>query len=132
MSEGANNLEQEIAALSVQINEKKAALERERGSAVESGEALHHVVADMTGASAQVLVSEPKTNTQNLTTSTSYLDSLDPADAEKLNSYIDLIPSAGLKKTIERVKSESPYLLDAFHDCLVDKLKVELKSKNLI
>lgn len=123
-------LEAEIAQLSAQINEKKAALERERGSAVEIGDAIHHVVSEKyTGV---VTPASPATPTATQSNATSYLDSLDPADAEKINAYIDLIPSQGLQKTINQVKDESAYLLDAFHDALVDKLKAELKKQNLI
>ncbi|HEY4483410.1 MAG TPA: hypothetical protein VI953_04530 [Candidatus Paceibacterota bacterium] len=129
MAEGAN-IEAEIAALSQQIEAKRAQLESERGSHVETGEALHHVVSDLTGhvpatplPQAKKLTSQP---------AKSYLDDLDPADAEKVNALIDLIPKLGLFKTIARAKEQPAYILDAFHDALVDKLRDELKRQKLI
>ena len=57
---------------------------------------------------------------------------MDPADAEKVNALIDLIPKLGLFKTIARAKEQPAYILDAFHDALVDKLRDELKRQKLI
>jgi|SRR3989344_6087571 len=129
MSEGPN-LEQEIAALSVQIEEKRAELERERGSHVEGREALHTIVSQVLGTRSQVLA---KPNTQYLATNTSsYLDDLDPADIEKVNALIDMIPKQGIKRTIDQARSEPAYILDAFHDALVDRLHDELKKQKLI
>jgi len=129
MSEGTNIIEKEIADLSVAIQEKRAQLERERGSAVEASEALHHVVSEKL---AMAPTPAPQANHLASQKTKSYLDDLDPIDTEKINSYIDLIPKQGLEKTINQVKNESAYLLDAFHDALVDKLKEELKKQNLI
>lgn len=131
MAEGGTNLEQEIAALSQQIEAKRSQLELERGGHVESREALHAVVSEkMTSQIPTFKVQNPtKPQTSNLK---SYLDDMDPADIEKLNTFIDLIPKQGIAKTIEQVKNESPFLLDAFHDALVDKLHDELKRQKLI
>ena|SRR3989344_7565596 len=129
MAEGAN-IEAEIAALSQQIEAKRAQLESERGSRVEAGEALHHVVSDLTGH-VPANPASPKA-TQGKPSGTSYLDDLDPADAEKVNALIDLIPKLGLAKTIAQAKEQPAYILDAFHDALVDKLRDELKRQKLI
>src|SRR3989344_4722772 len=128
MAEGANIIEQEIAALSQQIEAKRSQLELERGSAVESREVLHHVVGEKVFGSPV-----PNLKPNNLKPNTSsYLDDLDPADIEKVNALVDLIPVQGIAKTIEQAKNEPAYILDAFHDALVDKLHDELKKQNLI
>ena len=129
MSEGTN-IEAEIAALSAQIEAKRAQLEQERGSAVESHEVLHHVVGEKVYGEPRPIV--PLHATHTSTSTTSYLDGLDPADIEKINILIDMIPKQGIKKTIEQAKNEPAYILDAFHDALVDKLHDELKKQKLI
>lgn len=128
MSESPN-LEQEIADLSAAIEEKKAALERERGGAVESREVLHSVVAEKINQQAPMFVSKPSTQK---TSTTSYLDDLSPSDAARVNALIDLVPTKGLNKAIEMAKDQPPYILDAFHDALTDKLHDELKRQKLI
>src|SRR3989344_397106 len=129
MVEG-QNLEAEIALLSLQIKEKQAELLREHGSEVAGREALHHVLGEQ--INAQVSNALPIATKNKASPAKSYLDDLDPADIEKVNALVDLIPKLGLKKTIEQAKSEPAYILDAFHDALVDKLHSELKQRNLI
>jgi len=134
MSESPN-LEQEIATLSQQIEAKRAELERERGSTVESHEALHHVAGEKISQQIPTFKA-PSPRLVRLgrksQTTKSYLDDLDPADIEKVNALIDLIPKQGIKKTIEQAKNEPAYILDAFHDALIDRLHDELKQRNLI
>ena|SRR3989338_67178 len=130
MTEGGANLEQEIAVLSQQIEAKRSQLELERGGHVESREILHTIIGEkISGALAPI----PNPKSGNIKPSaSSYLDDLGPVDIEKLNALIDLIPKLGIAKTIEQVKNETPFLLDAFHDALVDKLHDELKRQKLI
>jgi len=133
MTEGGANLEQEIAALSEQIEAKRSQLERERGGHVESHEILHTIVGEK--INQQIPAFNPTSSTASRGASSnlkSYLDDLGPVDIEKLNALIDLIPKLGIAKTIEQVKNETPFLLDAFHDALVDKLHDELKKQKLI
>ena len=130
MVEG-QNLEAEIALLSLQIKEKQAELLRERGHEVEGREALHHVLGEQINQQIPHTF-PPIAQTKQVSTTKSYLDDLDPVDIEKVNALVDLIPKLGLKKTIEQAKSEPAYILDAFHDALVDKLHSELKQRNLI
>lgn len=49
--------------------------------------------------------------------------------AERL---VDLVFHQGIEKTIKEAKQAGPFLLDAFHDALTDKLYEELKKRNLI
>ena len=132
MAEGANIIEQEIAALSQQIEAKRSQLELERGSAVESREVLHTIVGEKVFGSGNATNPTSPAASRGKSSSTSYLDDLDPADIEKVNALFDLIPVQGIAKTIEQAKNEPAYILDAFHDALVDKLHDELKKQNLI
>ena len=133
MQEGQGNIEQEIAELNRQINDKRAQLEHERGSAVENREAIQHVVGERMAMQAPSFNTQSPTKTQTTNqTNTSYLDALDQNDIEKINMLIDEIPKIGLNKVIERAKNEIPFILDAFHDALVDRLHSHLKSQNLI
>src|SRR5690349_6260004 len=131
MAEGTNMIEAEIAQLTAAIQEKRAQLERERGSSVESNEALHTVVAEKIN---QQMPPAPPVATQGKPTSSgkSYLDDLDPADVIKVNELIDLVPSLGISKVVAKAKEEIPFVLDAFHDALVDKLHDELRRQKLI
>ncbi len=122
-------IEAEIAELTAAIAEKKAALERSRGSSVETNEALHTVVGQQ--IQQQVPAFTPSPSSLKPATS-SYLDDLDPVDIEKVNALIDLVPSLGIAKVIAKAKEEIPFVLDAFHDALVDKLRDELKRQKLI
>ncbi|MEK7535394.1 MAG: hypothetical protein AAB590_00040 [Patescibacteria group bacterium] len=131
MAEGLN-LEQEIADLSAQIEAKRSQLERERGGTVESREALHHVVGEKISQQAPSFNPTSPMASRGKSSSASYLDDLDPADIEQVNALIDLIPKLGINRTIEQAKDLPAYVLDAFHDALVDKLGDELKKQNLI
>ncbi len=61
-----------------------------------------------------------------------YLDTLDDSSLTELNAYIARIPELGIKKTIALVKQERPFLMDALHDAMTDKLYDELKHNGLI
>ena len=133
MQEGQGNIEQEIAELNRQINDKRAQLERERGGSVESREVIHNVVGEKVfGHPSPSSSAQPITHNPTPIPSRSYLDNLSTEEVGKINSLIDQIPHIGLNKIIERAKNEIPFILDAFHDALVDRLHSHLKSQNLI
>ena len=62
----------------------------------------------------------------------SYLDRLDDESATKLNTYIAEIGQYGIVKTLNKVMTEEPFIIDALHDALIDRLYDELKAKGLI
>ena len=43
-----------------------------------------------------------------------------------------MVAGKGIKKAIEEAKKNSAFVLDAFHDALVDKMHDELKERGII
>ncbi len=131
MNEGAN-IEAEIAALSQQIDAKRAELARERGGTIESREVLHTIVGEQLGHTSPPLAQTPAPSPTTISPSHSYLDGLDPDEITAVNTLIDMVMTKGLSQAVAKAKESSPLILDAFHDALTDKLQAELKSRDLI
>ena len=56
-----------------------------------------------------------------------------PAETKlQVEQLIDLTFHQGIEKVVARAKRASPFILDAFHDALADKLYEELKNRKLI
>ena len=62
----------------------------------------------------------------------SYLDSLDPETTIRVNELITLVGTKGLNAAIIASQGEPAFVLDAFHDALVDRLYDELVAQGLI
>lgn len=139
-----NNLENEIAELQKMIEAKRDQLEKE-GGIIEEKELVRQSVQEMfldavspSSTTSPTLLSQ---NASSVTTttdriqpnlaSTSYLDYLDDETAEKINELIAELPTRGVASTIEKVGMQEPFVIDAFHDALVDKLYDELKARGL-
>ena len=136
MIEGPN-LEAEIADLTKQIDAKRNQLQEERGIVPESKEVVKEVLSEHIYAGGQPSATATDDDAVSATTTTdddddSYLDSMPPEAVEKVNGLIEMIGTEGIKKTIELAKEGDPYVLDAFHDALVDKLHGDLKSAGVI
>ena len=50
----------------------------------------------------------------------------------EVESLVDLVFHKGLEKALMEASKHSPFIEDAFHDALVDKLLPELKKKGVI
>ena len=135
-----NNLEVEIAELQKMIETKRDQLEK-AGGIIEEKELVRHSINEIF-----LNASVPKSETQNVstqvpltTTSTktvpvgnSYLDNLDQQTIETINHFIAQIATKGVTPVINEVSSQEPFVIDAFHDALVDKLYDELKQRGLV
>jgi len=139
MNEGPN-IEAEIAELSRQIEEKRRTLEESRGISVEHKEAISEVVREhvfkdraskFTPQQPTPAVSPPR-DRKTVISQQSYLDNLSPEMASEVNRLIELVPTKGLMAAIAEARNAEPFVLDAFHDALVDKLYDELKSRGII
>ena len=142
-----NNLEQEIADLQKMIEAKRDQLEKD-GGIVEEKELVRQSVKEMfLGASApkagQATTAQTDDVQNQATTSVtakaqvvlssdSYLDHLDDQTAEMINHLVAEIPTKGIASVINEVSGQEPFIIDAFHDALVDKLYDELKSRGLV
>ncbi|OHB25088.1 MAG: hypothetical protein A2542_00120 [Parcubacteria group bacterium RIFOXYD2_FULL_52_8] len=139
-------VEAEIAQLAKQIEAKRRLLESEHGI-VDEKDAVRHVVAEkfgeavgqLSGAAAAAAAAgspvSPAPTGPTVSTSktaTTYLDTLDDDTVAKINALIASVFEHGLEKTIKTVVEEDPFVLDAFHDALVDKLYDELKKHNVV
>lgn len=119
--------EQEVSEIAMEIEQRRNKLEKEAG--IESHDQVaREVIAEAVKSAASKVVpadaSAPKGK--------SYLDSADQDSARAVNALIDLIQEKGLGAAIADAKKQTPYILDAFHDALVEKLYNTLKASNYI
>ena len=123
----SSQFEQEVSEIAMQIEKRRNLLEQDAG--VEShAEVAREVIAEAIKNAAGKAPSDTSPTPQG----TSYLDSTDTDSAHKVNMLIDEIQEKGLTAAIADAKNQSPYILDAFHDSLVEKLYNTLKSANYI
>jgi len=114
----------ELLEISRAIESRRGALESEHG-VIEEKHIVHHVVGEELFEKSASTLAVPSPGSH-------YLDFLDNESLTALNSYIARISELGLKKTVVLVRNENPFLIDAFHDALTDKLYGELKRHGLI
>lgn len=128
------NLEQSLARLGQQIE-----VERERPEAQKLSE--QELVKQSIKSFANTVVPEedaavqsrgvPTTDESALPT---YLQgkSIDVKIKLEVERLVDLVFHEGLEKAIKEASKHPPFIEDAFHDALVDKLLPELKKKGII
>lgn len=131
-----NNIESEIVELSRQIEEKRQQLEAKADIVDErdlvSGAIRAHTASDGDEDLLSQALTGASVGPKPVGKSDDYLDTLDPVSADIVSQYIYQLPANGIKKTVETVKKEHPYIVDAFHDALVTRLYDELKTRGLI
>jgi hypothetical protein len=141
----SNDLESEIAELTRQIENKKRALEAENSIVREDKEVVAETIAEhfySTSPASPTAVSDDTANDDDLNSGTvpvkpnsvskDYLDTLPPETIEAVNTYVAMIPKAGIRQTVNKVQMEQPFIIDAFHDALVTRLYDELKERGII
>lgn len=121
-----NNLESEIAELSLKIEEKRRQLETENNM-VSDKEVVKDITSEIVFSDDGGVVEKTKG-----TTPTSYLDSLDENTVSLVNDYINMVNQKGIRHTLKQLRQEDPFYLDVVHDALVDKLYEELKNRGLV
>jgi len=128
-----NSFEKEIADLSHEISARRDVLERERGI-IETKDVLRNVIGEKLYGDEGVLSVQETEDRQNsqLILQTAAGDVTDEGNKEKLTALILLMRGKGLSKAIEEAKKEAPYIIDLFHDTLVDTLHDELKEQGYI
>ena len=136
----ARIIEQEIAQLSLAIEEKRTILEKENRIVEEkelvrtavqetvAGLQLHTVPlpAHKPPPSAQPPAPQPKPTARH------YLDNLDEESVNKVQLLVNKTFDKGIKKTVGEIQHEEAFIIDAYHDALVDKLYEELKARGIV
>ncbi len=125
------NIEAEIAELENLIRQKRNSLEQ-KNNIVSEKELVRQSVMEMgnAGASRSGRLPTSSRAKSNSSGATSYLDHLDEESVAQVNQYIDKIERHGLKKTLKQVEeNETPFIQDAVHDVLTDKLLEQLKKR---
>lgn len=61
-----------------------------------------------------------------------YLKDSPPEIKLQVEKLVDSVFHQGIEKTVKEANQAGPFILDAFHDALTDKLYDELKKRNLI
>lgn len=135
-------IEAEIQELSRQIEEKRKALEESRGMHVEHQEAISQVVLEhlKPGGSTTTTTSDDDEDTDDTkkqakpaaATHQHYLDTAPPQVVREINELIELVPTKGVKEAIKQAQNREPFVMDGFHDALVDRLYTELKTRGYI
>ena len=118
-----NELEAEIALLSEEIEKKRQILEQEKKVVLESDhkQIVKDVLTDM--------VSSTHDEENKNTSPRSILDADDESTVEGL---VFLAQKKGIKQALTQAKNYSPFILDTFHDRLVDSLYQMLKNRGII
>ena len=120
MAELSATIEQEIAQLEKQLQEKKAGLgqQPEEKESLPDKETLRQVVGEKIQEHMPQYV--PKSSTQAQTDDTGFIL---PELKDKIQELVNHVFQNSLEQGIkEAVNSKNPALLDAFHDVLVDQL----------
>jgi len=123
-------IEKDIERLSKEIAEKKNLPEYKEVPERELiKQTLQPLVRQATSDKQQVTKKEEETKETVLP---DYLKDSPPEIKLRVEKLVDLVFHQGIEKTIKEANQAGPFILDAFHDALTNKLYDELKKRNLI
>ena len=130
MAESGATIEQEIAQLEKQLQEKRANLgqQPEQKELPPDKEILREVISKKIQQHAPAYVPKPTPQTQTDDTGSVPAELKDKIQ-ELINHVFQISLEQGIK---EAVKSKNPALIDAFHDVLVDQLYDALLERKKI
>jgi hypothetical protein len=125
-----NIIEQDIERLSKEIAEKKKLPEyKEIPERELIKQTLQPLVKQAISDKEQATREEKETEEQIIP---DYLKDSPPEIKLRVEKLVDSVFHQGIEKTVKEAKQAGPFILDAFHDALTDKLYDELKKRNLI
>jgi hypothetical protein len=130
MAESGATIEQEIAQLEKQLQEKRANLgqQPEQKELSPDKEMLREAIGEKIQQSAPTYIPKPTPQTQ-----TNDTDSISQELKDKIQELVNHVFQNSLDQGIkEAVKSKNPALIDAFHDVLVDQLYDTLLERKKI
>ena len=135
---GRGSIETEIAELSQKISEKRKLLETEVG-VIEEREVVRQALAEKITpsiTSSTTTTTSSQTTTPAIGTHTkttpSYLDTLDEESVAEVQRLVGIVFDKGFDEAIKEAGKNEPFIIDAFHDALVDRLYDELKSRGIV
>ena len=125
-------LEADIERLSKEIAEKRNLLEHKNLSERELiKQTLHPLIKPTTNDRRPTTDNNQRPTTKNQILPNYLKDS--PLEIKfQVEKLVDSVFHQGIEKTIKEAKDAGPFILDAFHDALTDKLHEELKKRKLI
>lgn len=123
-------IEAEIAELTKQIEAKRRVLESDNGI-IEEKEFVRSAVAEKISEIIPQF-NTPRTSSVKNDNKISYLDSADEETSETVNGLLEIVFSKGIEDAIKEAEKQEPYIMDAFHDALTDKMFEELKTRKII
>lgn len=118
-----SSLEQEIQALTVEIEKRRHLLDEEKGVMIESVGKDEVIQALSTSGLGEV-----NRRTENNQTALVNEDE----DKTRVDSLVSLFRERGIKQALSEAKKQSPYVLDLFHDLLVNELYQELQKRGIV
>jgi len=126
-----NIIEQDIKRLSHEIAEKKKLLKyKELPEKELIKQALESLVKQPYIQSAQQLAQSRKPTKKTFLPD--YLKNSPDEIKLQVEKLVDLVFHRGVLKTIKEAQKAGPFILDAFHDALTDKLYDELKKRKYL
>lgn len=126
-----NPIEADIKKVSQEVIEKKQSLENQGASERELvKQAIHPQIHTQPGAdSTQVATSATAADDKVLP---DYLKDSPQELKLKVESLVELVFNKGIKKAAHEAQKFGPFVLDAFHDAVTDKIYEELKKRKII
>lgn len=126
-------LEADIERLSREIAEKRDSPEHKDLS---SRELVKQSLGSMLNQSAAPITTQPATAQSAIQNKIlpNYLQNQDVPPNLKLQieELVDSLFHQGVEKVVKKARRANPFVLDAFHDALTDKLYEELRKRGLI
>lgn len=136
-----SNIEAEIFELSQKIAEKRRELEAGKGIVEEReiiklalGEKISNTVPQTNAVTSDTTNTavRPTTSGGAVPTSKSYLDYLDEESRAIVEQLVESVFTNGLEKTLKGLEMQEPFIIDAFHDVITDKIYDELKKRGVV
>ena len=124
-----NTLEQDIERLSQEVKEKKSLPENKD---LPDKEVVRQVIQTSVKPDSQTQITVPLSDSSEQSVLPDYLKNATPEFKLKVEELVDEVFHKSLEKAIEDAQNSGPFVLDAFHDALTDKLYDELVERKLI
>src|SRR3989344_2615329 len=123
-----NTLEKDIERLSREVSEKRE-LPEHKGSS--EREIIKQTIQPLVRQRADESQSGVQQTSDEDSVLPDYLRQSSPESRLEVEKLIDAVFHEGLGKTVKVARAAGPFILDAFHDALTDKLYDELKKRKL-